>query len=119
MSSTADEELDKLEAELRPKPKPGETPFIHPPDDLPISDGSSCFLDKDRACGADCRAYDTGVTPAQGPECCTILSSVMDLADGIKPFITVVHTLRKVQEDKTRAAVAAAPVPDPTGKKRG
>lgn len=111
MSTTRDPELEAIEQELRGKNQP----YIEKPDDLPIHDGSTCFMDINRACGPDCRAYDTGVTPAQGPEVCTVLSSLMDLADGIKPFIEVAQTLRKARQDKVRTDAANAPVPDPTG----
>lgn len=114
MSTTRDAELDEIEKELRGTPQP----FIEKPDELAISDGSACWLDKERACGPDCRAYDTGVTPPQGPEVCVLLSSVMDLGDGIKPFREIARTLRKARQDKERAAVAGASVPDPTGGKR-
>lgn len=114
MSTTRDPELEAIEQELRGQP----TPHIEMPEDLPIHDGSACFLDQNRACGSDCRAYDTGVRPAQGPEVCTILSSVMDLADGIKPFIEIASTLRKARQDKVRTDAASAPVPDPTGRNR-
>lgn len=112
MSTTRDEELDAIENELRGQP------YIEKPDDLPVVDGSTCFLDQNRACGSDCRAYDTGVDPAQGPEVCVLLSSVMDIGDGIKPFIEVARTLRKARADKARTEAASAPVPDPTGGKR-
>ncbi len=112
MSTTRDDELDLIEQELRG------TPYIEKPDDLPIVDGSSCFLDKERGCGPDCRAYDISIDPAQGPEVCTLLASVMDIGDGIKPFIEVARTLRKARADKARAEAANAPVPDPTGGKR-
>ena len=108
-----DTALEDIEKELRGEP----TPHIEMPDELAIHDGSSCFIDVNRACGSDCRAYDTGVLPAQGPQVCTVLSSMMDLADGIKPFIEVARLLRRSQQDKTRNDVASAPIPSPTGKK--
>lgn len=114
MSTTRDAELDEIERALRGDP----TPHIEKPDDMPLNDGTACFLDMNRACGPDCRAYDTGVSPAQGPEVCTLLSSVMDLADGIKPFIEVAQTLRKARQDRARTAASSVPVPDPTGRNR-
>lgn len=114
MSTTRDPELEDIEKELRGQP----TPHIEQPPEMPMHDGSSCFLDQNRACSSDCRAYDTGVSPAQGPECCVLLSSVMDLADGMKPFVEIAQTLRKVKQDKARTDAANAAVPDPTGRKR-
>jgi hypothetical protein len=112
VSSNADEELAEIERELRGKP----TPHIEKPGERPITDGSMCFLN-DRECNPECRAYDHSVIPAQGPEVCTLLSSVMDIADGIKPFIDVAQTLRKVRQDKQRAEAGTQPVPSPTGRK--
>lgn len=114
MSTTRDPELEALQAELKGEP----TPYIESPLEKNISDGSACWLDKDRACDSDCRAYDTGVSPAQGPEVCVILSSVMDFGDSMKPFIEVAALLKKTTQDKVRTAANHAPVPDPTGGKR-
>ena len=112
MSSNADEELAKIEAELRGTPRP----HIEKPDERPITDGSMCFLN-DRECNPECRAYDHTVAPSQGPEVCVLLSSVMDIADGIKPFIEVAQTLRKARQDKQRTEAGTQPVPSPTGRK--
>lgn len=112
--STVDEELERVEAELRGQA----TPKIETPDEMAIADGSSCFLDINRACGPDCRAYDTGIKPAQGPEVCVVLSSLMDVGDAAKPLIDVVQTLRKTRSDRQREAASSQPVPDPTGRKR-
>lgn len=112
MSTTRDDELDALEQELRG------TPFVEKPDDLPITDGSSCFLDKERLCGPDCRAYDIEVDPPQGPQVCTLLTSMMDLGAGIQPFVEIARTLRKQRADKARENASGAAVPDPTGGKR-
>jgi len=114
MSSNADEELARVEAELRGQA----TPKIETPDEMAITDGSSCFLDVNRACNADCRAYDTGIKPAQGPEVCVVLSSLMDVGDAAKPFIDVVQTLRKTRADRQREAASQQPIPDPTGRNR-
>lgn len=112
MTSNADEELERIERELRGQAQP----HIEKPVDRPIGDGSMCFLN-DRECNPECRAYDHGVVPAQGPEVCTLLSSVMDIADGIKPFIEVAQTLRKARQDKQRTEAGTQPVPSPTGRK--
>lgn len=114
MSSNADEELDRIERELRGQP----TPHIERPDEAPVTDGSLCFLN-DRMCGPECRAYDAGVKPAQGPEVCTLLSSVMDIADGMKPFVDVVQVLRKTRADRQREVSNSQPIPSPTGRKQG
>ena len=110
--STRDEELDELDKELR------SDPFIDSPDIMGISDGSACWLDMNRACRADCRAYDAGVRPAEGPEVCTLLGGVMDLAEGLRGFISAGSLVRKAAEDRARAAAASAAVPDPTGGKK-
>lgn len=108
--STRDEELDKLERELR-------EPHLEKPDEIAISDGTACWLDGNRSCGADCRAYDAGVLPAEGPEVCTVLGGMMDVVEALRGFISIGAITRKKQQDTARTAAAGAPVPDPTGRK--
>lgn len=114
MSSNADEELERIKRELQGQP----TPHIEKPPELEISDGSSCFLDKDRMCDATCRAFDIGVQPSQGPEVCTILGSLLDVGDAIQPLIGTAQVLRKKRQDEQREKAGTQPVPDPTGRKR-
>lgn len=109
--STRDEELDNLERELR-------EPHIEKPGEMAIADGTACWLDMNRACGADCRAYDAGVLPAEGPEVCTLLGGMMDIVEGLRGFVSIAAITRKKAQDQTRTAVANAPVPDPTGGKK-
>lgn len=104
-----DQELDDIEKMLH-----GGDPFIEKPDNLSISDGSACWLNIDRACGSDCRAYDVSVRPADNPAVCTVLGGVMDIADGLQGFIKyAAGNLRKANEDHVRAQAAAAAVPNP------
>lgn len=109
--ATRDQELDDLEKQLR-------EPHIEKPDELSIADGSSCWLDMNRACGADCRAYDPGVRPAEGPEVCTILGGMMDVVEALQGFVSVGAITRKKHQDHARTAAASVPVPDPTGGKK-
>lgn len=90
-------------------------PYIEKPDELAVGDGSSCFLDQQRMCDADCRAYDPGADP--GPARCTLLGGVMDIADGLQDFVRQAALTRKTNEDRSRAQSQQAPVPDPFGKK--
>lgn len=109
--TTRDEELDEVERQLK-------EPYIEKPPQVSITDGSACWIDGNRACGPDCRAYDSGVQPAEGPEVCTALAGLMDVAEGIRNFVSATSVLRKTAQDAVRAGVASAPVPDPTGRKR-
>ncbi len=106
-----DQELDELEKQLR-------EPHIEKPDELSIQDGSTCWIDGNRACGPDCRAYDPGVRPAEGPEVCTVLGGMMDVVESLRGFINIGAIARKTTQDKARATAAGAAVPDPTGGKK-
>ena len=120
MTTSRDPEIDKLEQEL--KKRLGTTapsdPYIEKPQHLAMSDGSSCWLDQNRRCDADCRAYDPGVIPAEGPDVCTLLSSAITMALGFEGFVKAADIHKKTSQDRARVA-AAHGVPDPTGKRSG
>lgn len=115
MGHDRDKELDEIQAELRGKP----TPHIESPENMEIADGSTCFLDQNRACSSDCRAFDISVRPAQGPDVCTILSSITSSASSMEALVNVAGLLKKKNADAQRGTAASAGVPDPTGKKNG
>lgn len=114
MSSNADDELERIRRELLGEKQP----HVELPDEREIADGSSCFLDQDRKCESDCRAYDIGVRPAQGPEVCTILGSLLDVSEALRPLITAAQVVRKKKQDEQRDKAGTQPIPDPTGRTR-
>lgn len=108
--SNVDEELARIEAELRGTP----TPAIDKPDELDMAPGMGCWLDKERMCGPDCMAYDVDAEPGSGPKFCLVLGAVLR-----EPaVIGTAALLRKRNEDNQRESASAQPVPDPFGKKR-
>ena len=108
----ADPEAAALAEELR---RVMAEPHIERPDELGVGDSSSCFIDQNRMCDSDCRAYDPGA--ASGPEVCTLLGAAMDIAEGISAFVDANQLIRKVSQDRARAQAQTGPVPDPFGKK--
>jgi hypothetical protein len=101
-----DKELDALEKSLR-------EPFLEKPEKISIQDGSACWLNGDRACGPDCRAYDAGA-PEGSSAVCAVVGGLMDIADGLTGFIKYAGgNLRKTKDDQARAMAAAAPIPNP------
>jgi len=109
-----DQELEQLEKELRGKP----TPHLHKPDELPISDGTTCFMNQERMCASDCRAYNIDSKPGEGADCCLILASVLDIGAKMDGVLSAVSLLRKQRADATRVSAGKAPVPDPRGGKK-
>lgn len=110
-----DRELDELEETL--KQKLGEAqPYIEKPPHLSMADGSACWLNQDRRCDSDCRAYDIGVDPPEGPSVCTLLSAAMSVVENLDQLIKVGDLLKKTTQDRARVA-PPQPVPDPTGRK--
>lgn len=108
--SDRDLELDELERSLK-------EPFIEKPDKISITDGSSCWLNSDRGCGPDCRAYDQQAAEGSAATC-AVVGGLMDIADGLAGFIKYAGSnLRKATDDKVRATAAAAPIPNPMGRK--
>lgn len=106
-----DTELDEMERELKA------APYIEQPEKIAIQDGTTCWVNADRACGPDCRAYDPGVRPPEGPEVCSFLGGLMDIVEGMRGFINIGAITRKSVQDKARQAAAEAAVPDPGGRK--
>lgn len=108
-----DKELDDLEAELKEKLAGKPTPAVESPNERSIGDGTSCFLDVNRMCDADCRAFDNTVTPPEGPDVCTLLASAMDIATNLSKLVDVGNLLKKMNQDRQRV-----PTPtDPAGRK--
>lgn len=115
--SHRDPELERLDAELRAKLQSTKEPYIERPEHVAISDGSTCWLDQGRECNADCRAYDSGVQPPEGPAVCTVLSSMMIAAENIEGFVHASELFKKAAQDRARVTAASAAVPDPTGRR--
>jgi hypothetical protein len=109
-----DQELEMIEKELRGKP----TPHLHRPDELPIDDGTTCFMNQERMCASDCRAYNTNSKPGEGADCCLILASLLDIGGKMDGVIAVASLLRKQKIEAARVEAGNAPVPDPRGGKK-
>lgn len=107
MTTTRDKEMDALMEGLG-----NEQPHVEKPDELSIQDGSTCWLSQDRECGTDCRAYDIGVDPSEGPDVCTLLQSLGQLK-GLLPIITL---LSKQSRAPLNNPNLTAPIPNPSGR---
>lgn len=112
--STRDEELAKMDREVRDALRGSPTPAIDPGDKRPIGDGTSCFLNMDRECGPDCRAFNPTMT-GESPDACTIIAGVTDIAKNLEQLLEVGGLLKKLNQDKARTASGPA-IPDPTGR---
>ena len=111
-----DPELEDLAALL--KQKLGESaPYIEKPAQLGMSDGSACWINQDRRCDSDCRAYDIGVDPPEGPSVCTLLSAAISVVENLDQLIKVGDLFKKSAQDRTRVAPQQQSIPDPTGRK--
>lgn len=105
MTTTRDTEMDALMEGLG-----NQQPHIEKPDELSIQDGTTCWLNQDRECATDCRAYDVSVDPSQGPEVCTLLQGAMNL----RGLVPIVQLLTKPQ--RPPSPNINAPIPSPTGR---
>ena len=115
MQMARDRELDELAATLKQKLSESQ-PYIERPPQLSMSDGSACWINQDRRCDTDCRAYDIGVDPPEGPSVCTLLSAAISVVENLDQLIRVGDLLKKTTQDRARVAPQQS-VPDPTGRK--
>lgn len=63
-------------------------PYIEKPDELDVGDGQMCWLDSNRMCGPDCKAFN--LSAEQGPEQCLFLvrsGKATDAVIGIEQLI--------------------------------
>lgn len=106
MASTEDreKELAELEKEL----ESAQLPFIERPETIDDTDGAVCFLNVDRICGPDCKAFDPTVSPPQGPEQCLILGNLLDVASLLRKPI---EAATREAQDRAREAIANMPIP--------
>ncbi len=111
-----DEELDQLDKELKQGLRGQPTPAIDPGENAPIGDGTSCFLNMDRRCDADCRAFNP-TTNGESPDSCTIIAGVTDIATNLERLLGVAGLLKKTAQDRARAQDEKPP-PDPRGGSR-
>ena len=101
------------------------TPYIHRPDTLDIRDGTLCWLDGTRVCGADCTAFNTDDETAegdviQGPNRCLVLLYTGQQASAAMSALLASRASQRRDADKTREARGggAPPSPDPYGRQR-
>ena len=111
MSSSTDDrdaELDGLNEELEDGPK-----HIHQPDDMDIGDGTMCFLNVERKCGADCTAFNWEIERGRrtAPNQCVILYHLGALGSGAIGHIHSLNLKKREQQDRERKAAADQKVP--------
>lgn len=109
-----DRELDEIEKALRGTPQP----VVHKPDNLPISDGTTCFINQERMCASDCRAFNTNAKPGEGADCCLILASILDVGEKMEGVVALSRLLKKQQADAVRTGASTGTIPDPRGGKK-
>jgi hypothetical protein len=109
MTTDRDTELDALQKELRSEPA---TPFIRRPEELDVKDGSLCWLNGHRVCGADCVAFagEEAPTPA---ERCMILNQ-FGLMSTLPSLLIQLKSPTRAVDDLFSPAL---PVPNPFGGK--
>lgn len=110
--SDRDKELDELQKEIRDGLKGEPTPAIDQGDKLFIGDGTACFINQDRQCGPECRAFDP-TSNGETPMSCTIIANMRDINAGIMQLVRIGSLTKKQQNSRP------APVPpDPLGKNK-
>lgn len=115
MGAERDEELDRLERELR-------DPFIETPDRIGVQEGAVCWLDARRLCGADCMAFNVeglGLPkdePVQGHARCILLATANSQTVELAKLVASARRLVNELEDKKRTA-AMPGMPSPFGDK--
>ncbi len=116
MSTDREKEYDLLEQELR-------APFVHKPDKMNVADGAMCWINDQRMCGPDCKAFNVlgvGIDDAdvavQAHMECVLLAAATSQATGMVQLVVSNRKLIDSLEDKKRAA-AYAPPPSPYGPK--
>lgn len=110
-----DEELDDLQRDLAESLRNGATPFIDTPDQMRAGDGSMCWLDAGRRCGATCIAYNwQGIglgegEIAQGAKQCTVLATqisksneLIDLVASTRAVVTAMQDRRREEQTRKR-----------------
>lgn len=110
MSGDRDEELKELNDEIRGKLKGEPTPAIDPGEHQPIGDGTSCFMNIDRRCDADCRAFipeSNGETPMS----CLILNGIAGINKNLATLVTITSKLKNTRTTEQSP-------PDPRGRGR-
>lgn len=110
-----DEELDSLDRELRQKLSGQPTPAIDRGENVPIGDGTSCFLNMDRPCDADCRAFNPTMN-GETPDSCTLIAGITDIATNLEKLLGVAGLMKKVAQDRVREQNIQPP--DPRGGSR-
>lgn len=112
MSTDRDKELDAaVKATLGGEP----TPKLEEPEHLAIGDGTACFLDVNRMCSSECRAYDYSKEDKDSPEVCTVLASMKNFGVSLEKLVGVGTLLKKMGQDQTRVAPGQKP-PNPGGR---
>lgn len=109
-----DEELEQLEKEIRGGLKGNPTPAIDQGDKMVIGDGTACFINQDRPCTPECRAFNP-TTNGESPDSCTIISGITDIGQMLNKLVSAAGLMKKQQQDSSRVA---PPPPDPTGKRK-
>jgi len=105
-----DKELDEIENDLRKA-----TPYIERPEQLDIKEGSLCWLDGRRVCGADCvsfnvEALDDSGTATDEPEKCLVLKYMGMQAAASQAMIATTVIVNKRAQDAQRAS-STMPMP--------
>ncbi len=116
--STRDEELEKADKEIRDALSGKPTPAIDQGENAFIGDGTSCFLNMDRKCEPDCRAFNPTMN-GESPDSCTIIAGVTDIAKNLEQLLAVGGLLKKVNQDRVREKANQEQPPSPTGRKSG
>jgi len=113
MSPDRDKELTQLTDEIRGKLAGEPTPAIDPGEHQPIGDGTSCFMNVDRFCGPDCRAFNPE-SNGETPMSCTILSGLSGLNKNLEALVNITSKLSRQVQDSARTS--GPNPPDPRGR---
>lgn len=122
MGKDRDTELDDLQRDLRGVKSEGQ-PFIERPEKLDLQQGSLCWMDGSRVCGADCVAFnpeeldDSGLA-TDSPNKCLVLTYMGQQGSAALSIIAVNRiAAKKAQDERRENAVGAPPVPPVGGRK--
>lgn len=122
MSKDRDTELDDLEKELTGVKSAGQ-PFIERPSQLDLRNGSLCWMDGSRVCGADCVAFnpeelDNHGLATDSPNKCLVLTYMGQQGSAALSIIAVNRlAAKKAQDERRESALGAPPVPPVGGRK--
>lgn len=119
MGKDRDTELDDLQRDLRGVKSEGQ-PFIERPEKLDLRQGSLCWMDGSRVCGADCVAFnpeelDEGGLATDSPNKCLVLTYMGQQGSAALSIIAVNRIAAKKAQDERRDAAAGAPPVPPVG----